>query len=96
MSEEKHEYYPGTVPAEPQAKAMGIDFNNRAMNEQVAKNLHVKRNVLKDILLPPVGTKFVLQGLVYSITYTRANPFRITAEPCGVVQEEKAEDVKKE
>lgn len=88
MSTDKHELYPGTEAAEPQAKATGVDFNNGVMNSQVAKNLGIRKGALKEVLLPEIGTKFVLRGLVYRVSYVRANPFRIAAEPIGVVKDE--------
>lgn len=73
---------------EPEAKAHYLDFDNSTMKKQVAKNLGIRREAVKEILLPPVGTNFVLQGLVFQVVYVRDNPLSISAKPIGLVQEE--------
>lgn len=66
-----------------------VDFDNEVVKKYLSANFGIPEKMLKDLVLPDVGTEFEIEGMVFRVTYVRGNPFRISAEPVGVIEEKK-------
>lgn len=45
------------------------------------KKHSVKTEQMKEVILPPLGTRFEINGMVYKVVYQHPNPFKFHAVP---------------
>lgn len=65
-----------------------IDFENPLFKTLLARNFKIDEKSLKYFVLPLVGDSITLGNVIYRIAYVRANPFRFSAEPIGILTDE--------
>lgn len=63
-----------------------VNFNVDAVKTYLKESLGVPEKYLAGLILPEVGSHFTIDQTVYKVIYIRGNPFRITAEPVGVLE----------
>lgn len=68
-----------------------VDFNNPLVKALLAKNLRVDEDKLRYFILPAEGDSITLGNVIYKITFVRANPFRFSAEPVGILKDAEME-----
>lgn len=68
-----------------------IDFENPIVKSLLSYNMKVEEKHLKHIIMPQVGDTITLGNIIYKIEYVRENPFRFSASPVGLLQDEEFE-----
>lgn len=76
---------------QPKVEQKLVDFNNPLVKSLLAQNLKVDEDKLKYFVLPAEGDTITLGNVIYKIRYVRANPFRFSAEPIGILKDAEME-----
>ena len=61
------------------------DIKNSILNQVAEDNIYAQEQQTKkkkEIILPKIGTKFMVEGQSYKVTYLNAGRGRFSAEPC--------------
>lgn len=78
------------------AQPKQVDLNNPLVKRLVELKLGIPKGFLKYFVLPQEGDKITLGNIVYRIVYIRENPFRFSAEPVAILQDEELEKLNPE
>ncbi|MFI5405017.1 MAG: hypothetical protein ACHQ1D_00745 [Nitrososphaerales archaeon] len=64
--------------------------------KKIARQAGFKIGKIHEMCIPPVGTTFSLDGLVYKIVYKKSNPISFTAEATEIDSAKLKADIKKD